>query len=384
MMSSPLFRSLCEVCTAENFPALRLLRLRSEAVYRSDFELYKKHLPRRCILAVGLASSETGFFRNGFFDHDSQIFGNEIPVGYAVADKEVWLQDSDGKRLGSNEIGEIVVRSKYLSPGYWRRPDLTEGKFESDPEGGEKRICLTGDLGMMLPDGCLVHKGRKDFRIKVRGYRVELAEVEKALLSHPGVSEAVVVAATNEAGENRLAAYFTPKKEQPPAVNELRCFLKEKLPSFMSPSVIVALESLPLTRNGKVDRNALPTAGSSRPDLSTAFIAPTNPTEERLAAIWADVLGLDCVGVDDNFFELGGHSLSAARIISRVIKTFQLELSIEALFQTPTVRDMAAVIRQNETSIATQDDMSQLLKELEKLSEAEAERVLGTEPEGKH
>jgi acyl carrier protein len=152
----------------------------------------------------------------------------------------------------------------------------------------------------------------------------------------------------------------------------------------MSPSVIVALESLPLTRNGKVDRNALPTAGGSRPDLSTAFIAPTNPTEERLAAIWADVLGLDCVGVDDNFFELGGHSLSAARIISRVIKTFQLELSIEALFQTPTVRDMAGVIRQNETSIATQDDMSQLLKELEKLSEAEAERVLGTEPGGKH
>jgi acyl-coenzyme A synthetase/AMP-(fatty) acid ligase/acyl carrier protein len=379
MMSSPLFRSLCEACTAKNFPALRLLRLRSEAVYKSDFELYKKHLPKHCILTVGLASSETGMLRNGFFDHDSRISGNEVPVGYAVADKEVWLEDADGRRLGLNAIGEIVVRSKYLSPGYWRRPDLTEAKFKSDPEGGEKRICLTGDLGMMLADGYLVHKGRKDFRVKVRGYRVELAEVEQALLSYPGVREAVVVAAKNKAGESGLTAYFTSQKDQRPAVNELRRFLEQKLPSFMSPSVIIALDSLPLTRNGKVDRSALPALDGSRPDLSTAFLAPRNPTEERLAGIWSDVLGLDCVGVTDNFFELGGHSLAAARIISRLIKAFQLELPIGALFQSPTVRDMAAVIMQNQNSVASQHYLSQVLNELDKLSEFEATQLLNAE-----
>jgi acyl carrier protein len=278
-----------------------------------------------------------------------------------------------------NAIGEIVVRSKYLSPGYWRRPDLTEAKFKSDPEGGEKRICLTGDLGMMLADGYLVHKGRKDFRVKVRGYRVELAEVEQALLSYPGVREAVVVAAKNKAGESGLTAYFTSQKDQRPAVNELRRFLEQKLPSFMSPSVIIALDSLPLTRNGKVDRSALPALDGSRPDLSTAFLAPRNPTEERLAGIWSDVLGLDCVGVTDNFFELGGHSLAAARIISRLIKAFQLELPIGALFQSPTVRDMAAVIMQNQNSVASQHYLSQVLNELDKLSEFEATQLLNAE-----
>lgn len=376
MIGSPLFRSLCEAFTGEEmFPGLRLIRLRSEAVYKSDFELYKKHLPKHCILTIGLASSETGLFRNCFFDQDSQIAGDEAPVGYAVADKEVWLQDADGRRLGFNEIGEIVVRSKYISPGYWRRPDLTEAKFKNDPEGGEKRICFTGDLGMMLPDGCLIHKGRADFRVKVRGYRVELAEVEKALLSYPGVREAVVTAAKNKSGESRLVAYFTSRGLRP-TVNELRGHLGEKLPNYMSPSVFMALDSMPLTRNGKLDRNALPAADNFRPALSTAYVAPRNPTESRLAGIWADVLCVDCVGVEDNFFDLGGHSLSATRIISRVIKSFQLKLPVNALFQSPTIGDMAAVILQNQRKQATEEDLARILNDLDSLSEAEAEQIL--------
>jgi acyl carrier protein len=375
-MSSPLFRSLCEACTMEHFPALRLLRLRSESVYRSDFELYRKHVPQQCILNVGLASSETGLFRNGYFDHDSRIAGNEVPVGYAVSDKEVWLEDSEGRRLGPNEIGEIVVRSRYLSPGYWRRPDLTAMKFRADPEGGDKRVCLTGDLGMMLPDGCLVHKGRKDFRVKIRGYRVELAEIENALRSYPGVTEAVVLALKNKAGESRLAAYFTSRLEHRPTAKELRAFLEQKLPSFMSPSVIMPMDALPLTPNGKVDRKALPVPDRSRPDLSSSYVAPGNATEERLAAIWADVLGLDCVGVEDNFFELGGHSLAAARIISRVIKTFRLELPLDALFHSPTVRGMTGMMLQNQSLTAGEEYLSHILNDLDKLSDAEAERVL--------
>lgn len=384
VMSSPLFRSLCEALTGEeSFPALRLLRLRSESVYKSDFELYKQHLPKHCILASGLASSETGLFRNCFFDHDSQIAGNEVPVGYAVPDKEVWLQDAQGRRLGFNETGEIVVRSKYISPGYWRSSELTKAKFKEDPEDGEKRIYTTGDLGMMLPDGCLIHKGRADFRVKVRGYRVELAEVERAILGHPGVREAVVISAANPSGESRLVAYFTPRQGLGPSVNDLRHYLGEKLPNYMCPAMFMALDSLPLTRNGKVDRDALPAPDNFRPNLSTTFVAPRNPTESKLALIWADVLCLDRIGVDDNFFDLGGHSLSATRIISRVIKSFQMELPVNALFQSPTVGDMAAVIRQNQNPMASQDRLAQILSELENLSEAEAERVLHAESSGR-
>jgi acyl carrier protein len=305
-------------------------------------------------------------------------------VGYAVEDKEIWLLDADGGRVGFNEIGEIVVRSRYLSPGYWRRPDLTEAKFKTDPHGGEERLCFTGDLGLMLPDGCLMHKGRVDFRVKVRGYGVELAEVERTLLKHTGVREAVVMAGKNKAGESRLVAYFTSSQQSRPTVSDLRSFLQEKLPSYMMPSTFIGLDAMPLTRNGKLDRNTLPAPGNSRPELSTPFMAPRNSTEKSLADIWAEVLCLDQVGIDDNFFDLGGHSLSATRIISRVIESFQLKLSIDALFKSATVADMAAIIVQKHSQKASQEDISRILSELEALSEMEAQQMLDREMQNKH
>ncbi len=380
LLSSPLFRSLCQTLSGkERFSDLRLMRLRSEAVYKSDFDLYKKYFPRHCLLASGLASTETGLTRNCFFDHDSQIAGYEVPLGYPVEDKDVRLLDASGGRVGFNEIGEIVVRSRYLSPGYWRRPELTEAKFKADPDGGEERLCFTGDLGVMLPDGCLMHKGRVDFRVKVRGYGVEPEEVERTLLKHTGVREAVVMAAKNTAGESRLVAYFTSAWATRPTVSALCGFLREKLPSYMMPSAFIGLEAMPLTRNGKIDRSALPALGNSRPELSTPFKAPKNSTEKRLADIWAEVLCLAQVGIDDNFFDLGGHSLSATRIISRVIESFQLKLSIDALFHAGTVADMAAVVLQKHIHKARPQDVARILSELETLSEPEAEQILDRE-----
>src|SRR5262249_54154295 len=155
-----------------------LLRLSSEAVYKSDIDLYKKYFSRHCLLANGLASAETGPLMKYMIDHDTEVNGNEVPLGYAMPGVEILLLDDDGKQVGYNEVGEIVVRSRYLADGYWRRPDLTRAKFKPDPNGGQERLYLTGDLGLMHPDGCVLYKGRQDFRVKVRGYGVETAEVE--------------------------------------------------------------------------------------------------------------------------------------------------------------------------------------------------------------
>ncbi|MGH7835487.1 MAG: non-ribosomal peptide synthetase, partial [Candidatus Binatia bacterium] len=381
-ISSPLFRNVAETLTGEErFPELRLIRLASDTVHKSDVDFYKKYFPATCILAVGLSSSETGFSRSCLLDHDAEIHGEEVPVGYSVEGKDVLLLDDSGKEIGFNEVGEIAIKSRYLSPGYWRRPDLTKAKFREDPQGGENRLYLTGDLGLMLPDGCLIHKGRKDFRIKIRGYGVEIAEIEKALLAHPGVKNAIVVSRPNESGEAQLVAYFTSReqaaRQSEPNISELRSLLKQKLPDYMIPPVFVHLPALPLTPNGKVDRSGLPRPGNSRPELDNMFAAPRTPVETQLARIWAEVLSLDRVGIHDNFFDLGGHSLAATRVVSRVIRTFQLELPVQALFGAPTVAEMAKVITEHKT--LGEKELARILADLESFSEEQAREAVERE-----
>ena len=376
-ISSPLFRNLCEVFTgAERFADLRVIRLRSEAVYRSHVDLYKRFFPFPCVLINSLTSTETGLLRSYVIDHNSEITGNEVPLGYAVEDKEIFLLNEESHEVGFNRVGKIVVRSKYLSPGYWNRPDLTEAKFKPDPEGAEEHLYLTGDLGVMLPDGCLVHKGRKDFRVKIRGYGVELVEVEKCLRDHAKIRDVVVVAPAGDSGEARLVAYFTSFRESSPTVSELRVFLKKNLPDYMVPSAFVMLDTIPLTPNGKLDRQALPEPDKLRPRLDTSYAAPTIPAEEQLAEIWSQILALDRVGVHDNFFDLGGHSLAATRVMSQVIKTFQLELPLQSLFQSPTVAEMAAVIAEHQGKKLDKKELNRILTEMELLSDTEASRLV--------
>ena len=340
-IASPLFRKLCETLSGEErFPDLRLVRLRSEAVYKADIDLYRRHFPPTCILANGLSSSETGPLMEYVFNRESEIAGNEVPLGYALEGAEVLLLDDDGKQVGYNEVGQIVVRSRYLSEGYWRRPDLTEAKFKSDPNGGQERLYLTGDLGLMRTDGCLLYKGRKDFRAKIRGYGVEVAEVEKRLLNHPDVREAVVVAKQNRLGESYLVAYFTVQSHSAPTVSELRGFLLEKLADYMVPSAFVTLDAMPLTPNGKLDRSALPVPDSSRPELDVAYAVPRSSIEEKLVELWQEILEVRPVGIHDNFFDLGGHSLAGASLISRLNRAFGLDLAVRVLFEAPTVAQL--------------------------------------------
>jgi amino acid adenylation domain-containing protein len=331
------FRHFCRSLTGgRKFPQLRLVYLAGEPVYRGDVEVYKKHFSADCILVNGLGSSETLTYRWYFLHQKTPIAGHHVPVGYAVEGKETLLLDESGQEVALGRIGEIAVKSRYLSPGYWRRPDLTQDKFLPDPRGTEERIYLTGDLGRLMPDDCLVHVGRKDFQLKVRGFRIEPAEIEMALLDHAAIQEAVVVTRSGSSGDPRLVAYLVPGTRTVPAIGELQRFLADRLPDYMIPATFVMLDALPLTPNGKVDRRALPVPDSER--LEGAFVAPHSPMEKLVAGIWQDLLGVDRVSVHDNFFDLGGDSLLALQAIAPLEHQLDLrihprELTVQTLGQ---------------------------------------------------
>jgi amino acid adenylation domain-containing protein len=377
------FRQFVEGLTDESqFPDLRIIRLGGEPVYKRELDFYRKHFSNNCILVNRLGSSETGSLRMYFINKETRISGNLVPVGYAVTDNEILLVDDAGKEIAGDE-GEIAVKTRYVFPGYWGRPELTNAAFLPGPAGAEERVYRTGDLGRMLPDGCLLHLGRKDFFVKIRGYRVEIDEIETALEECPGIKQAVVVARGNNSGDERLVAYLVPRLQPGPKVDELRRSLNETLPRYMIPHTFVTLEAIPLTDTRKVDRKALPEPGTSRPELTIPYVAPATATEKELAKIWAAVLSLDEVGIHDNFFELGGHSLSATRIISRVIAAFELQLPIRALFDSPTIAAMADVISTRMGRKADEKDVKRLLSEIESLSEEKTKELLAAQAKAK-
>ncbi len=340
------FRHFIDTLTGqETFPRLRMIRLAGEAVARKDIELFKKYFSPKCILVNELGSTEAGTIAHYIIDKKTQITTNIVPVGYAVEDIKILLLD-EGKKVGFNEIGEIAVKSRYLSPGYWRRPDLISAAFLPDPEGGDERIYLTGDEGFMRSDGCLVHLGRKDFQSKIRGNRVEMAEIEMVLLHHADIKEAVVMAREDKHGDLRLVAYLVPTSPSLPTAGELRSFLKEKLPDYMVPSAFVFLNALPLTPNGKINRGVLPAPDPSQPGLERIFVAPRDPLEFQLAKIWEKTLGVQPIGVSDNFFELGGHSLLAMKLLAQIEKDLGKQLPPGTLFHAPTVEALARIIPQ--------------------------------------
>ncbi|HLF05225.1 MAG TPA: alpha/beta fold hydrolase [Dehalococcoidia bacterium] len=344
--ASPLFRNFMETLSGdEEFPSIRLVRLASQTVFQGDVALYKKHFSPTCIFINGLSSTEANRMRNYYIDKASELTTSTVPVGYAAADKEVCLLDDDGNQVGPGQVGEIVVRSRYLAQGYWEKPELTRAAFQPDPKGGDQRVFHTGDMGRMHPDGCLEHLGRKDSQVKIRGNRIEISEIEMALAAIDNVKESAVVPREDLAGNQRLVAYAVPARHPPPTIGELRRTLAQKLPDYMVPSAFVMLEALPTLPNGKVNRRALPDPCFGRPELQNPFVKPRTPLEEDLCAAWVEVLGLDQVGVHDDFLDLGGDSLLASTLMAHVEKIFQMRLPLSTLMQASTVAQMAQLLK---------------------------------------
>jgi amino acid adenylation domain-containing protein len=279
------------------------------------------------------------------------------PLGEPVANVQVYVLDADLEPVPLGVAGALCIGGAGLARGYWNRPALTAERFTPDPYGGQAgaRLYRTGDLVRRHADGNLEFLGRLDQQIKLRGFRVELGEIESVLRQHPAVQQAAVIAREDGAGGQRLTAYVvgeqrTGHTEQTGGNDDsrfsvlgsqLRAFLVQRLPDYMIPSAFVTLDALPLTPNGKVDRRALPAPEPIQPDRQAAYVAPRTPTETLLANIWAEVLGLERVGIHDHFFELGGHSLLALQVVSRIRQAAGVEAPLQAIFTTPTIAALA-------------------------------------------
>jgi amino acid adenylation domain-containing protein len=325
----------------QNFPHVRMVRLIGEPLYKADVALYKKHFSENCVLIIRLGSNETGTFCQKFLDHRTPLDENVISLGYPANDCDVLLLDDFGKEVADGEIGEFAVRGSHLDAGYWRNPKLTKIAFAVDPDNEANRIYRVGDLGRRRADGSYVHLGRKDFQLKINGNRVEVAEVEGALLNCDNVKETAVVGIDDASGGKRLAAYLVSLRQPAPTALDLRNKLAATLPDFMIPSTFVFMEALPVIGTGKVDRRALPEIDSGNVFEQRGYQAPRTDAEEILCSVWAKIFHLPRVGIDDDFFLLGGHSLLAAQMFALLEEKFGRSFPLSILLSSPTIRQLA-------------------------------------------
>lgn len=300
-----------------------------------------------------------------------------VPIGRPIANAQAYIVDTRMQPVPAGVPGELCIGGAGIANGYLNQPQQTAERFITNPFSNAPgdRLYRTGDLARFLPDGNIEFLGRIDQQVKIRGFRVEPAEIESVLRKNAAVQQAIVVP-SDDNGDKRLIAYVVPANKSSQLASELRGHLQERLPDYMVPAAIVCLDSLPLTRNGKLDTAALPSADTVV--VQHAMIAPRNAVEQGLADIWRQVLRVEHVGVEDNFFDLGGHSLLATQVIARIRSTFHVQLPLRSLFDSPTVAGLAqqiAALPQN----SEDDEVARLLQELEGISDEEAERLLGQE-----
>uniref|UniRef100_UPI0012EC9634 non-ribosomal peptide synthetase n=1 Tax=Andreprevotia chitinilytica TaxID=396808 RepID=UPI0012EC9634 len=272
-----------------------------------------------------------------------EIDGTAIPIGKPIANAQTYILDANLEPVPVGVAGELYIAGDGLARGYLNRPDLTAEKFVPNPFGqAGARMYRSGDLARYLPDGRIDYLGRIDQQVKLRGFRIELGEIEATLMALPGVRSAVVLAREDVPGDKRLVAYVVADAGQKIEVSALREQLGQRLPDYMVPAHFMLLDQLPLTPNGKVDRKALPAPERSNDTVN--FVAPRNATETQLAAIWAEVLKLDRIGIHDNFFELGGHSLLATQVSSQLRRQLGRDLPLRQFFDHPTIAALATVL----------------------------------------
>lgn len=279
---------------------------------------------------------------------------DRMPIGRPIANTQLHVLDAHGQALPVGAVGELYIGGAGVARGYHRRPELTAERFVADGTGGG-RLYRTGDLASWRPDGHMDFFGRADFQVKIRGYRIELGEIEAALRALNGVREAVVAAREDDPGDKRLVGYVTLVAGATFDAAAARSALEVQLPDYMVPSMLVVLEALPLTLNGKVDRKALPAPGRSERPRKVAFSSPESDLEQVIATVWRELLNVDDIGRDDNFFDVGGHSLLSVQAHRRLQQVTSLPMVLTDLFRFPTVRTLAAHLSRGADTSATDE-----------------------------
>ena len=278
-----------------------------------------------------------------------------VPIGKPIANTQIYVLDSELKPVAAGEPGDLYIGGDGIVRGYWQRPDLTRERFLDDPFLAGNRMYRTGDLARFLPDGNLEFLGRSDFQVKLRGFRIEIGEIEAVLEKQPNVGQAAVVArefkSRTQTEDKRLVGYVVPKTGTKLEIADLRTALAATLPEYMVPSNFVLLDALPLTANGKIDRNALPDPSASESEAAAQPELPRNELERAIAQAWKDALGVDSVGLNENFFDLGAHSLMVAEVHMQLQEQLGRELSLVDLFQFPTITALANHLKGKEAAV---------------------------------
>ncbi|WP_375502639.1 amino acid adenylation domain-containing protein [uncultured Nostoc sp.] len=337
--------------TITQLPQLRYVFFSGDCLTRYDVTRIKSIAPTAtCVNFYGATETPQvmGYFiipnqEDKVEDAHSASITNHLPLGKGIEDVQLLILNATQQLAGIGELGEIYVRTPYLSKGYLNNHQLTKERFITNPftNINSDQLYKTGDLARYLSDGNIEFCGRLDNQVKIRGFRIELGEVETAIAHHPSVQQTIVTARVDESSDKRLVAYIVLKPQHKPTIDEFHRFLKQKLPEYMVPSAFVFLDTFPLTPNGKIDRNALPTPDSSRPKLEETLVAPRTEVEQQIADIWVSLLKLEKIGIHDNFFTLGGHSLLATQVIARLRAFFGIDLPVRTLFEAPTVALLA-------------------------------------------
>ncbi|WP_235568666.1 non-ribosomal peptide synthetase, partial [Lysobacter sp. Root983] len=302
------------------------------------------HAPPRLVQCYG--PTETTTFASCEVIETLPFAAKTVPLGRPLPNMRLYVLDGRGEPVPEGVVGEIYIAGAGVSAGYWQNDALTLERFMPDPRGEtpDARMYRTGDLARRLADGRLEYMGRNDFQVKVRGYRIEPAEIEAALCACEGVREAVVIAREDMPGDKRLVAYVRCEDTATATAETFRASLASRLPEYMLPSAYVHMAEWPLTAHGKLDRSALP-APQEQVRTARTYSAPEGETEQGLAAIWQGLLGVERIGRDDHFFELGGHSLLVVRLRSQVRATFGIDLPLKAVFNRPQLRELAAELQ---------------------------------------
>ncbi|MCP5106774.1 MAG: amino acid adenylation domain-containing protein, partial [bacterium] len=347
------FYPLLELNACDKFTNLRSLRyvfLGGEPIRRDKLDDWTSSEFYRCEFINTYGPTECTDIASSFRLSREDILGNgSIPIGKPIYNVSLYILSENRQVSAVGIEGELCIGGIGLSRGYHKNPQLNVEKFIETPHLPVKMVYRTGDMAKWLPGGDIEFLGRVDHQVKVRGNRVELEEIERLLLMHPGVKDAVVKAIANDTGDNYLCAYMSAAARADsgsvPDVPGLKEFLTGELPGYMVPTSFMWLDSIPLTPSGKVDRKSLPVPGI-RPGEGDTYTAPRNKVEEKLVEIWSVVLGVekDKIGIDDNFFQLGGHSLKGTVVISRIHKAFNVRLSLADIFQAPDIRRLSAYI----------------------------------------
>lgn len=335
-MIPSLFRAIAEYNENKEFlKKIRLLYFGGEAAKNREYEYYKSFCSNECLLLNSYGSTEYNIVAQYFVDKESKITSQTIPVGFPNPLIELLLLNDEGKEVLPNQIGEFVVKTKFLPNGYWKNEKESQKKFKFLEN--DTKMYFTGDKGRKLENGCYIYLGREDFQVKIRGYRVEILEIENQLMNYNGIKQSVVVANENNFN-TELCVYYVADEDIDK--NDINNYLKKLLPEYMIPTYYKRISQIPKTRTGKIDRKKLiEQSGPSK----KSYVAPVNEIQKKLCEIWEQVFNSKPIGINDDFFELGGHSLTMISMVSKIYSELNIQLELRDLYDHPTIAQLSEI-----------------------------------------